>query len=140
MVRSLAFLFVFLAVLGPESCAETLGELVTREEGVDFGPCALDPRPDVPGGAIHAVIPARFERPGTWVTRTLPLVGIDEGGAVRGQAELRLAAGVPPREVLSVRCAGNRLTIRLSARAPGETFAYVWTGKELKRSRAPGKR
>ena len=129
MVRSPALLFVFLAVLGPEARAETLGELVTREEGIDFGPCALDPRPDVPGGTIRAVIPARFERPGIWVTRTLLLVGIDEGGAVRGQAELRLAASVPPREVPSVRCAGNRLTLRLSAGASGETFAYIWTGQ-----------
>ena len=140
MVRSPALLFVFLAVLAPEARAETLGELVTREEDVDFGPCALDPRPDVPGGAIHAVIPARFKRSGIWVTRTLLLVGIDEGGAVTGQAERKLAADAPPREVPSVRCAGNRLTIRLRAPAFGEMLAYVWTGKELKRSRAPGKR
>ena len=111
--------------------AETLADLVSREEGVEFGPCALAPRPHVKGAAVHAVIPARFANPGIWITRTLLLVGVDGTGTVQDQMELRLMADVPPREVVSVRCSGNRLDIRLSPRASGKVLRHRWTGRRL---------
>ncbi len=117
------------------ACAETLGELVAREDGVALGRCDLDPPPGLPGDAVHAVVPARFDTPGIWSTRSLLLVGVDAGG-VRGQRELRLAKAVPPREVIGVVCRGDRVTIRTNA----GTWHYRWTGDVLTARRAAPER
>jgi hypothetical protein len=108
---------------------ETLAELVKKEEGIEFGPCALAPKPKLAGEAVHAVIPARFETPGIWVTRTLLLVGVDAQANVLGTLELKLADDVPPREVVKVTCAKDRLTIRL----PRKNLSYAWTGTALRK-------
>ncbi|HEX2555022.1 MAG TPA: hypothetical protein VHL98_15085 [Microvirga sp.] len=107
--------------------AETLSERVAREEGVAFGPCVLSPKPALPGNAVHAVVPARFENPGIWTTRSLLLVGVDAAGTVQGERELKLAKPIPPREVISVLCRGDRVTIRTTA----GTSQHRWTGEAL---------
>jgi hypothetical protein len=109
--------------------AETLAELVKKEEGVDFGPCVLGPKPKLAGEAVHAVIPARFDTPGIWVTRTLLLVGVDAQKNVQGTLELKLSDDVPPRQVVSVTCAKDRLTIKL----PRKSLPYAWTGTALRK-------
>jgi hypothetical protein len=111
--------------------AETIAELVSREDGVDLGRCELTPHPHLRGAIVHAVIPARFETPGIFSTRSLLLVGIDGGGTVQQQLELRLGASVPPREVVSIKCSGSRLDVRLSPQASGRTLAHRWTGTQL---------
>ena len=131
MIGRIAFACFLSLVALRTASAETLAELVSREEGVEFGPCALAPRPNVKGADIHAVIPARFATPGIWATRTLLLVGVDGTGTVQDQMELRLMADVPPREVLSVRCSGDRLDIRLSAHASRKVLRHRWTGQRL---------
>ena len=113
----------------PGARAETLTELVRKEEGVELGTCVLAPKPNIAGKNVYAVVPARFPQPGIWVTRTLLLVGVDEAKTVQGLLELALRHDVPPREVVSVSCKGAALTIRL----PSKSLAYTWTGKELRR-------
>src|ERR1044071_7198789 len=81
--------------------AETLDEFVKREEGVAFGACALTPKPALPG-EVHVVIPARFETPGIWVTRTILLVGVDAAKSVAGTLELNVKDDIPPRQVIRV--------------------------------------
>ena len=68
--------------------SETIAELVSREDGVDFGRCELTPRPHLRGAVVHAVIPAWFEKPGIWATRSLLLVGVDDSGTVQQQRKL----------------------------------------------------
>ncbi len=109
--------------------AESLTELVRKEEGVDFGPCVLSPKPKLGGEVVHAVIPARFDTPGIWVTRTLLLVGVDAQKNTQATLELKLADDVPPRQVVSVTCAKDRLSIKL----PRKTLAYRWTGTVLRK-------
>ena len=111
--------------------SETIAELVSREDGVDFGRCELTPRPHLRGAVVHAVIPAWFEKPGIWSTRSLLLVGVDDSGTVQQQRKLRLGASVPPREVVSINCSGSRLDVRLSRQASGRTLAHRWTGTQL---------
>ncbi len=79
---------------------------MAREEGVAFGACALTPKPAL-AGTVHAVIPARFDKPGIWVTRTILLAGLDDAKNVQGVLELKIADDVPPREVISVICKGD---------------------------------
>ena len=131
MIGRVAFACLLALAAVRTASAETLAALVSREQGVDFGPCVLAPPPDVKGEAVHAVIPARFEHPGIWITRTLLLVGVDGSGTVQGQMELRLAADVPPREVLRVRCSGDRLDVHLSRQASGKVLRHRWTGRRL---------
>lgn len=107
--------------------SETLNALVAREAGVPLGRCVLSPAP-VLGGKVHAVIPARFENPAIWTTRTLLLVGVDEDTSVNGQLELALSELVPPRDVVSLRCVGRRLDLRL----PHTTLSFEWDGHALK--------
>ena len=109
--------------------AETLSELVKKEEGVEFDGCALTPRPNVAGKDIYVVIPARFPNPAVWVTRTLLFVGVDEAKNVQGTVEIRTPDDVPPREVISVVCAKNEMTITIEFK----TLFYIWDGKELRR-------
>ena len=111
--------------------SETIADLVSREDGVDFGRCELTPRPHLRGAVVHAVIPAWFEKPGIWSTRSLLLVGVDDSGTVQQQRKLRLGASVPPREVVSINCSGSRLDVRLSRQASGRTLAHRWTGTQL---------
>jgi hypothetical protein len=108
--------------------AETLADLVKKEEGVDLGLCALTPKPKLAGGTVHAVIPARFATPGIWVTRTLLLVGVDAQKNVQGTLELTLADDVPPREA-GVTCGKDRVTIKTA----GKTLTYRWTGSALRK-------
>jgi hypothetical protein len=108
--------------------AETLDELVKREEGVAFGACALTPKPALPG-EVHVVIPARFETPGIWVTRTILLIALDDAKAIGGTLALKVADGIPPRQVISVACKGNRMTVRITDR----TLTYAFDGRALKK-------
>ena len=116
--------------------AETLDGLVAREEGVALGPCRLDPPPTMPGGSVHAVVPARFETPAVWATRSLLLVGVDTAGAVQGVVELTLPRPVFPRDVIGIRCSGDRLTIRV----PTGTTSYRWDGRVLRLKSPPQRR
>jgi hypothetical protein len=109
--------------------AETLSELVKKEEGVEFDGCTLTPRPNVTGKDIHVVIPARFPDPAVWATRTLLFVGVDEAKNVQGMLEVRTPDDVPPREVISVVCEKNEMTITIEFK----TLFYIWDGKELRR-------
>ena len=111
--------------------AKTLSELVKKEEGVEFDRCMLTPRPNVTGKDIHVVIPARFPDPAVWATRTLLFVGVDEARNVQGMLEVRTPDDVPPREVISVVCEKNEMTITIEFK----TLFYIWDGKELRRSR-----
>jgi len=131
MSRTFALASLVLAMMIPVARAETLADLVSREAGVDFGRCELTPPPSMKGSAIHAVIPARFQVPGIWMTRSLLLVGVDERGTVQDEQELKLVREVPPREVVRVRCSGGRLQVRLSPRASGKTLTHHWTGTQL---------
>jgi hypothetical protein len=108
--------------------AETLADLVKKEEGVDLGICALTPKPKLAGEAVHAVIPARFATPGIWVTRTLLLVGVDAQKIVQGTLELKLTDDVPPREA-GVTCRKDRLSIKMR----GKTLTYRWNGTALRK-------
>ncbi|WP_232629935.1 hypothetical protein [Methylobacterium sp. Leaf118] len=101
--------------------------LVARVEGVSLGRCILSPAPLL-AGTVHAVIPARFEDPAIWTTRTLLLVGVDADASVRGQRALALPQPVPPREVVSLRCAGRRLDLRL----PRAILSFDWDGDRLR--------
>lgn len=130
-MRAISLSCVLLLVLGEAALAETLVELTKRVEGIEFGRCELLPRPDLKGTAIYAVIPARFDVPGTWLTRSLLLVGTDHAGIVQGAQELKLASKVPLREVLKVHCSGNRLEVRLSRQASGRTLVHRWNGRVL---------
>jgi hypothetical protein len=123
---ALAVAALFATVQAADS--ETLAELVKKEEGVDFGPCELTPKPKLAGEMVHAVIPARFDTPGIWVTRTLLLVGVDAGRNVQGMLELKLADDVSPRES-NVICKKDRVTIRTF----GKALSYRWTGSALRR-------
>jgi hypothetical protein len=108
--------------------AETLADLVKKEEGVDLGICALTPKPKLAGEAVHAVIPARFATPGIWVTRTLLLVGVDAQKIVQGTLELKLTDDVPPREA-GVTCRKDRLSIKMRRK----TLTYRWNGTALRK-------
>jgi hypothetical protein len=127
IARTLVAAFAWASLL-QVAHAETLAELVKKEEGVDFGPCVLSPRPKLAGDAVHAVIPARFDKPGIWVTRTLLLVGVDAQTNVQGTLELKLADDVGPREA-NVTCKNDRVTIRTF----GKSLAYRWTGTALRK-------
>ena len=59
MVRAACFLAALWIGAGSAQ-AETIAQLVSREKGVDFGPCVLEPPPQTKGVIVHAVIPARF--------------------------------------------------------------------------------
>ena len=63
------------------------------------------------------------------------LVGIDSGKTVEGVIDLTVADDLPPREVISVTCKGNRLTIRLR----GKTLHYTFDGKALRKASGRGK-
>ena len=69
--------------------AETLSELVKKEEGFEFGPCPITPRPNVTGKDIYVVTPARFADPAVWVARSILFVGVDEAKNVQGMLEVR---------------------------------------------------
>lgn len=120
-------------LLAPNAGAETLAELVKKEEGVEFGVCTLTPPPAGAGKEIYAVIPARFPNPGLWVTRSLLFVAVDESKNVVAVTEARMLHDVPPREVVSISCNRNAVTIRLSSRMSPRAMSYIWNGKELKR-------
>jgi hypothetical protein len=109
--------------------AETLSDLVKKEEGVEFDRCTLTPRPNVTGKDIYVVIPARFPDPAVWATRTLLFVGVDEAKNVQGMLEVRTPDDVPPREVISVVCEKSEMTITIEFK----TLFYIWDGKELRR-------
>ena len=111
--------------------AETLSELVKKEEGVEFDGCDLTPRPNVAGKDIYVVIPARFADPAVWATRSILFVGVDEAKNIQGMLEVKAPDDVPPREVISVICEKNEMTITISFK----TLFYIWDGKELKRRR-----
>jgi hypothetical protein len=113
--------------------AETLAELVKKEEGVELGVCVLTPRPNVAGKQVYVVVPARFETPGIWLTRSLLFVGVDDAGNVQGVVEAKTLHDVAPREVISVGCDKNRVTVRMTDRMKPKTLSYVWSGKELRR-------
>ena len=115
------------------ACAETLEQLVKKEEGVELGVCNLTPKPDLAGIETYVVIPARFANLGIWVTRSILLVGVDEGKNVAGTLELKALNDIPPREVVSVSCNKSVMTIRMSNRMKQPTLSYMWNGKELKR-------
>jgi hypothetical protein len=119
-------------LVSADARAETLAELVKKEEGVAFGVCALAPRLDVAGKEIHVVVPARFAEPGIWVTRSILFVGVDDGKSVQGVAEAKALDDIPPREVISVACNKNTLTIRM----PVKTLSYTWNGKEFRKRTA----
>ena len=70
MISRIGLSCFLLLVITQVARAETLAEL-KREEGIDFGPCELAPRPNMRGTVVHAVIPARFEVPGIWATHSL---------------------------------------------------------------------
>jgi hypothetical protein len=112
--------------------SETLAELVKKEEGVELGVCALTPRPNVAGKQVYVVVPARFATPGIWITRSLLFVGVDEAGNVQGIVEAKTLHDVAPREVISVACNKNRVTVRMTDRMKPKTLSYVWNGKELR--------
>lgn len=129
MLRFASSLLILGACLSGSAHAESLDALVKREEGIAFGVCALTPKPAL-HSEVHAVIPARFDTPGIWVTRTMLLVGVDEAKTVQGTLELKLVDDVPPREVVSVVCKANRLAIRLR----GKTLSYTFDGKALRKA------
>jgi hypothetical protein len=124
---------VFACLFAPDAHAETLADLVKTEEGVEFGVCDLTPRPSVAGKEIYVVVPARFDSPGIWVTRSLLFVGVDERKNVVAVAEAKTLHDISPREVISVSCSKNRIHIRMSNRMSPSTLSYVWNGRELKR-------
>jgi len=110
-------------------------ELVAREEGVDFGECQLTPRPSIAGEKIMLMIPARFEDPAFWVTRSLLLVGVNADKSVQGQLELKMTKPVSPREVISVECKGSLVTISVPGKASAKVISYQWTGTQLEASK-----
>ena len=76
MIQMLVLAFLVLGMTMPcVALSETIAELVSREDGVDFGRCELTPRPHLRGAVVHAVIPAWFEKPGIWSTRRPPSRG-----------------------------------------------------------------
>ena len=103
----LAATVIGVGLLFSDARAETLSELVKKEEGVEFGACALTPRPNVTGKDIYVVIPARFADPAVWVTRSILFVGVDEAKNVQGMLEVKTPDDVPPREVISALCEKN---------------------------------
>lgn len=129
MRRIGALLVVAIGLGAGMARAETLDALVKREEGVEFGPCTLTPKPAL-AGDVHLVIPARFATPGIWVTRTILLVGIDGAKTVQGTLELMAAHDIPPRQVISVTCKGGRIAVRLK----GKTLTYAFDGKALRKA------
>jgi hypothetical protein len=116
-----------------EAGAETLSELVKKEEGVEFGVCNLTPRPKVDGKDVYVVVPARFDNPGIWVTRTLLFVGVDDAKNVAGIAEAKTLHDVAPREVISVVCNKSAVTVRMTDRMKPKTLTYAWDGKQLRK-------
>lgn len=112
--------------------SETLDELVKKEEGIELGLCNLTPRPDVKGKDVYVVVPARFPSPGIWVTRSILFVGVDDGKNVAGVVEAKTLHDTSPREVISVTCKNNAITIKMSNRMRPATLSYVWDGKGLK--------
>jgi hypothetical protein len=116
-----------------EAGAETLSELVKKEEGVEFGVCSLTPRPKVDGKDVYVVVPARFDNRGGWVTRTLLFVGVDDAKNVAGIAEAKTLHDVAPREVISVTCNKSTVTVRMTDRMKPKTLTYAWDGKQLRK-------
>jgi hypothetical protein len=121
------------ALFASAARSETLADLVKKEEGVEFGVCNLTPRPNVGGKEVYVVVPARFPSPGIWLTRTLLFVGVDEGKNVSGVAEAKTLDDVGPREVISVTCNKNTVTVKMSNRMSPATLSYMWNGKDLSR-------
>lgn len=115
--------------------ATTYEELVAQEEGVDFGECQLTPKPNIAGEKVMLMVPARFEDPAFWVTRSLLLVGINSDKSVQGQLELKMTQPVSPREVISVECKGSRVTISVPGKASPKVLSYQWTGTQLEASK-----
>jgi hypothetical protein len=115
--------------------ATTYEELVAKEEGVDFGECQLTPKPNLAGEKVMLMVPARFEDPAVWVTRSLLLVGINSDNSVQGQLELKMKEPVPPREVISIECKGSLVTISVSGKASPKVISYQWTGAQLEASK-----
>ena len=116
-----------------EGRSETLAELVKKEEGVEFGICNLTPRPKVDGKDVYVVVPARFDNPGIWVTRTLLFVGVDDAKNVAGIGEAKTLHDVAPREVISITCNKATLTVRMTDRMKPRTLTYAWNGKLLRK-------
>lgn len=139
MVRTMQSILVWATVavcaglFAPDVRAETLADLVRKEEGVELGVCNLTPRPNVGGKEVYVVVPARFPNAGHWVTRTLLFVGVDEGKNVSGMAEANTLHDVGPREVISVTCNKNMVTVKMTNRMSPATLSYIWDGKDLKR-------
>jgi len=124
----LSSLFALIPVLAFPMPQQTLSELVAKESGVSFGECRLNPRPQIDGDRIVAVIPARFEDPSVWQTNDLLLVG-ESSGSVLGVLELKLPARFNPKEV-SLSCHGDKISIRGSAGASKIALhEYAWDGK-----------
>jgi hypothetical protein len=115
--------------------ATTYEELVAKEEGVDFGECQLTPKPNIAGEKIMIMVPARFEDPAVWVTRSLLLVGINSDNSVQGQLELKMKEPVPPKEVISLECKGSLVTISVPGKASPKATSYQWTGAQLEASK-----
>lgn len=114
--------------------AESLSDLVKKEEGIEFGVCNLTPRPNVGGKDVHVVVSARFPNPGIWITRTLLFVGVDDGKTVTGIAEATTLHDVAPREVISVTCSRSTVTVRMTDRMKPKTLTYAWDGKGLRKA------
>jgi hypothetical protein len=121
------------ALIASEARSETLAELVKKEEGVELGVCNLTPRPKVDGKDVYVVVPARFDNPGIWVTRTLLFVGVDDAKNVAGIAEAKALHDVAPREVISVVCNKSTVTVRMTDRMKPKTLTYAWDGKQLRK-------
>ena len=128
-----AVLTICAGLIASEARSETLAELVKKEEGVEFGVCNLTPRPNVAGKDVYVVVPARFDNPGIWVTRTLLLVGVDDAKNVAGIAEAKTLHDVAPREVISVVCNKSTVTVRMTDRMKPKTLTYAWDGKQLRK-------
>ncbi len=129
-MRSTPWIVVILLAALPVR-AETLAELVAKEEGVDFGECILTPKPEIPGEKIVAVLPARFPEPSSWQTYELLLVGVN-GEAVQKSVALKLKDGINPREA-QVLCKKDVVTLtELSRNSKPKVRRYRWDGKKLK--------
>lgn len=124
------FIFLMLILLGSAQ-AETLTELLKKEETSIHEPCPLTKPKDASGERFEIVVPSRFPDPHHWVTKTLLLVGL-KGDQVVYVKELPVSDGIGPRAVLSIECKNNKVTIR---QEKTRTLIYKWDGKALKRSR-----
>jgi hypothetical protein len=111
--------------------AQTLDELVTKEEGTPFGECRLSPAPKMAGEKIVVVIPARFEDPSSWVTHSVLLVALNAENIVQGELEFKIPQGISPKEVISVECVGSEMKIKVPGPQKPRTQTYKWDGTTL---------